>query len=118
MKPLYPIGWSIGTIILFGAFWGITARRRCETIVDEYDSNEHNQNNGLWDKIHSALKPFIFSTVLFLSGTKLFVDPPDVPDIPGLSKSLIKSIFTMERVLGAFFSILLFLAIGATIVRQ
>jgi len=123
-KPLYPMVWSIVTIILFGAFWGIIARRRRETIVDEYDSaqdqvfNELSQNKSLWGEIHIVLKPFIFSTILFLSGTKLFVDPPEIPDIPGLSKSLIKGIFTAERVLGAFCSILIFLAIGATIVRQ
>jgi uncharacterized protein YjbI with pentapeptide repeats len=122
-KPLYPLVWSIGTILLFGAFWGIIGQRRREIAMDEYSSmwnkveKESYFKNRMWDKIRLILKPFIFSTTLFLSGTKLFVDIPETPEIPGLSQSLIKCIFTMERILGAFFSILLFLAIGGTIVR-
>jgi hypothetical protein len=121
-KPLYPLGWSIVTIILFGTFWGIKGQGRREIASDEYSfpldqvSDGHHKMS-LWDNIHLALKPFIFSATIFLSGTRLFVDPPEVPELPGTSKSLIKGIFTLERVLGAFFSILLFIAIGATVIR-
>jgi hypothetical protein len=112
-KPLYPLGWSIGTILLFGVIWGIIGQRRR---VDEYCFVQ-DQITTVWDRIHSILNPFLFSITIFLSGTKLFVDPPEIPVIPGLSKSMTRGIFTLERVLGAFFFILLFLAIGATVVR-
>jgi hypothetical protein len=58
-----------------------------------------------------------FSAAIFLSGTKFFVDPPALPELPGRSQLLIKRAFLFERLLGAFFSILLFLAVGATVVR-
>jgi hypothetical protein len=147
-RPIYPFIWSIFFIGLFGIFWvaislsspkdaikkynlakgwsrrafslffisiisiiwmvvGLEKSRRA---IDEYDLA------GKWPgKIREALS---FSATVFLSGTKLFVDPPVVPVLPGRSQSLIKRAFLFERLLGAFFSILLFLAIGATIIRN
>jgi hypothetical protein len=78
--------------------------------IDEYDQV------GKWPS--KMIDAFIFSFTIFLSGTKVFVDPPAVPVIPGRSQSLIRIAFLFERMLGAFFSILFFMAIGATIVRQ
>jgi len=59
----------------------------------------------------------LFSATIFLSGTRLFIDPPMLPELPRWSRFQIKVAFTAERVLGAFFSILFFLSIGATVVR-
>lgn len=58
-----------------------------------------------------------FSITVFLSGTKLFIDPPELPRIEGRSRFWIKWAFIVERLLGGLFSILLFIAIGGTIVR-
>lgn len=121
-KPLRPMGLSIGTILIFGIIWGVVMEQRRREIIisDEYSQNQafdKPNKNSLLDKIHMLLKPFIFSAVIFLSGTRLFVDPPEIPEIQRLPKSIIKGAFTLERVLGAFFSILFFLAIGTTVVR-
>jgi hypothetical protein len=59
-----------------------------------------------------------FSVTVFLSGTKLLIDPPAMPRIEGRSRSMIKKAFILERVLGALFSILFFIAISGTIVRS
>jgi hypothetical protein len=59
----------------------------------------------------------IFSATLFLSGTGLFVDPPQMPQMRRLSLSQAKAAYIADRVLGAFFSILFFLAISGTVVR-
>lgn len=67
-----------------------------------------------WKNLLGSLS---FSAAVFLSGTKLFLDPPTMPELPEGSKSLIKKVFLFERMLGALFSILFFLAIGATVVR-
>jgi hypothetical protein len=123
-KPLYPLAWSIGIMLAFGAIWGIIGMRTNEITTDEYSHpqdqifDKRPSNRSMWDKIYLVLKSFIFSTTIFLSGTKLFVDPPDVPEITGLPNSLITGIFTLERVLGALFFILFFLTLGATVVRQ
>jgi len=58
-----------------------------------------------------------YSVTVFLSGTKFFIDTPALPRIDGRSRSLVKKAFVLERLLGAFFSILPFIAISGTIVR-
>lgn len=58
-----------------------------------------------------------FSVTVFLSGTKLFIDAPELPRIEGRSRFWIKWAFIVERLLGGLFSILLFIAIGGTVVR-
>jgi hypothetical protein len=99
-KPIWPLGWSALTILLFGAFWLIGGLKR--------DNGENHR--GIFDAL-------LFSATLFLSGTKLFVDPPQMPQISRLSPSWTRLAFILERVLGAFFSILFFLAISGTVVR-
>jgi hypothetical protein len=59
----------------------------------------------------------IFSATVFLSGTRLFIEPPDLPEMPRWTEFQTRVAFTAERVLGAFFSILFFIAISATVVR-
>ncbi|MDD1726825.1 MAG: hypothetical protein LUQ08_03305 [Methanothrix sp.] len=58
-----------------------------------------------------------YSVTVFLSGTKFFIDPPALPRVEGRSRSMIKKAFILERVLGALFSVLFFIAISGTIVR-
>ena len=70
-----------------------------------------------WEKPDSIYDMLSFSTTIFLSGTRLFIDPPAIPKIKGRSKSLVKNAFTFERILGALFSILFIMAIGGTTIR-
>lgn len=58
-----------------------------------------------------------FSSAVFLSGTKLFVDPPTIPKLQGVSISFTKRIFIVERLLGALFSILFFLALTGIVIK-
>lgn len=110
-KPLLPLAWSFGTILVLGIFWGVIEQRRQEVNFNEYSCI---QNINFKNKITSMIKPFLFSATVFLSGTKLFIDPPEVPN---KNSSLIKVAFIFERVLGALFSILFFLAISGTVIR-
>lgn len=106
VRPLNPLAWSVILVLAFSIFWGIigfgaplddyTSKRKCATFV--------------WNSI-------ILSAAIFLSGTKLFIDPPSIPKSPWLTRSFIKAIFIFERSLGALFSILFFLAISGTILR-
>jgi hypothetical protein len=112
-KPLLPLAWSLVVMLVFGIFWGAIGQRKQEAALDEYNLTQNEIDKNLRDEISSIINPLLFSVIVFLSGTKLFIDPPDVPD----NRSLTKVLFTLERVLGAFFSILFFLAISGTVVR-
>jgi hypothetical protein len=146
-RPIYPVLWSVFSIGLFGIFWIAVSLASPKDAISKYnlgksrlgrafsiflitiisiiwriirldkskrEMDEYDQP-GTWpDSIKDALG---FSATVFLSGTKLFVDPPVIPLLPGRYQSLIKRAFSLERVLGAFFSILFFLAIGATVIR-
>ena len=122
-RPLYPLGWSIVIVLLFGAFWRAIETKEKEDLLDKYGSAreqityEHPRRSDSWDKVHFVLKPFVLSATIFLSGTKLFVGSPDIPESPKWSRSFVNGMFIFERILGAFFSILLFLAISGTVVR-
>ncbi len=109
-KPLNALFFSLGIIIGFGAFWRSIGLGRSDEALDEY---------SLADAEHdSILEVLAFSATVFLSGTRLFIEPPPLPKIGGRSRSLIRGAFIFERVLGALFSILFFLAISGTVVRQ
>jgi hypothetical protein len=102
---------NFGTIVLFGIFWNIGTK-------DDYEYSTSRCKR--WDEVSLKLRLFnmkglIFSATVFLSGTRLFVDPPEIPEPTKWSRSFVKSMFTLERVLGAFFSILFFLTIAETI---
>ena len=91
-------------------FWRFTRLNKPEAAIDE-----HLETQKCPRSVPEAL---VFSATVFLSGTKLFIDPPAIPIQQNVSGSFVKMVFVMERLLGAFFSILFFLAIGATVVRS
>jgi hypothetical protein len=109
-RPLFPVGWSLITIIIFAFYW-----RWAGLVKREWPPSRRSQGANLW--LDLWLGAFSFSGTVFLSGTKLFIDPPDLPLLQGRSQSMIRKMFLIERMLGALFSILFFLAIGGTIIR-
>ncbi|OPY50708.1 MAG: hypothetical protein A4E49_02599 [Methanosaeta sp. PtaU1.Bin112] len=127
VKPLYPLIWSVSSILLFGFIWmmgGLNAVIDNQGIFERYGSNQVKPSKkqtvagNLVGMLSSLLNAMNFSVIVFLSGTKFFIDPPEIPYVQRLPKTLTKCIFIAERVLGGFFSILLFIAINATVVRQ
>ena len=126
-KPLFPLLWSIGTIFFFGAIWWIGGFRSDNYlnqtgIFERYSSNEAKaptnrpSSQDKWN-VQILVEVMLFSATIFLSGTRLFIDPPAIPLLKGRVAPLVRLVFIAERALGAFFSILFFLAIGATVVR-
>lgn len=110
-KPLNAFLFSLGIIISFGGFWGALG------LGGPKDRTKESLKEGeewLDGDITDILG---FSVTVFLSGTKFFIDPPAIPKIEGHSRSLIKKAFVLERLLGALFSILFFIAVSGTIVR-
>ena len=117
-----------GTILFFGVVWWMGGLREHKDrsrlgIFEKYRPdkmivyNSQPQSLDWRSGLHILAGAMIFSATVFLSGTRLFIDPPDIPDMPKWSRFHVKIAFTSERVLGAFLSILFFLAIGATVVR-
>jgi hypothetical protein len=109
-KPHYPFIWSLIFIGFFGFFWRSMGLGTREWPPVARLKNGNNNNGKL------LLHALAFSLTVFLSGTKLFIDPPNIPVLQGRWASIVRPAFIIERVLGAFFSILFFLAIGETIV--
>jgi len=107
-RPFNAVYFSMAIIVVFGIFWRTIG-------VGELDDVTEEDNNG-WEKPDGIFDVLSFSTTIFLSGTKLFIDPPTIPKIKGRS-SIVKKAFIVERILGALFSILFFLAISGTVIR-
>lgn len=110
-KPLNAFFWSLGIVLIFALYWwwvglGSSSDKTKESLKD----SEEWPNSDATDILG-------FSVTVFLSGTKFFIDPPVLPRIDGRSRSWIKKAFVLERVLGALFSVLFFIAISGTIVR-
>jgi len=110
-KPFYAFLWSLGIVLIFTLYWwwvGLGGSR---------DKTKECLKDGEEWLDGDATDILGFSVTVFLSGTKFFIDPPALPNIEGRSRSWIKKAFIMERVLGALFSVLFFIAISGTIVR-
>lgn len=127
-KPLDPLGWSALTVLLFGAIWRIGGLKEDKYearlgIFEKYGSSKIcvSKNRSLsrnwWRELRILAEVMIFSATVFLSGTRFFIEPPALPKMPRFNQSQINAAFTAERIFGAFFSILFFFAMGATIVR-
>ncbi|MDD1753933.1 MAG: pentapeptide repeat-containing protein [Methanotrichaceae archaeon] len=123
-QPIFPLLWSIMFVLLFGFVWweidtgksdwfGVNSMKQPDEY--EYSSIEYVPiSDRRW---RNLLETFIFSATVFLSGTRLFVDPPPVPALRGMSESLTKKLFIVERILGATFSVLFFLTLTGMILK-
>jgi len=110
-KPLNAFLWSLGIVITFFIYWWWLG------LGGPKDKTKESLNEGE-EWLDGDLTDILgFSVTVFLSGTKFFIDPPALPKIEGRSRSWIKKAFILERVLGALFSVLFFIAISGTIVR-
>ena len=120
-KPIWPLFWSAGTIVLFGLIWrraGVDGGRGGGCIFERFGpAGEKKRKRSLEEQLRALGGGMLFSATLFLSGTRLFVDPPAMPKLEGWLAAHARSFFIAERVLGAFFSILFFLAVSGTVVR-
>lgn len=131
-RPVNPFVGSLLLIVLFGLAWrsiGFDKNRisvEKNAIIDEYAfsyavSPKTSNNNTNWSKFQSilfALEPFGFSAAVFLSGTRFFIDPPEIPEMPEKSKHIGKRIFNLERILGAIFTGLFLIAVSRTVIRS
>jgi hypothetical protein len=110
-KPFNAFFWSLGIVIAFFFYW------RWMGLGGPRDKTKENLKDGEEWLDRDPTDILGYSVTVFLSGTKFFIDPPPLPRIEGRSRSLIKKAFILERVLGALFSVLFFIAISGTIVR-
>jgi hypothetical protein len=127
VKPDRPLYWSVGIVLFFALIWfyfGFSKTELFETIssipgeevlsteVDEYCPHCSGRKHLI-----STENPLIFSIGVFLSGTKFFIDPPAIPEsMKLLSPGSAKTVFMIERALGAILSVLFFFALSKTII--
>jgi len=110
-KPFHAFFWSLGIVMAFFLYWrwlGLGGPR--DKTKEGLKDGEEWLDGDLTDILG-------YSVTVFLSGTKFFIDSPALPRIEGRSRSWMKKAFILERVLGALFSVLFFIAISGTIVR-
>jgi hypothetical protein len=120
-EPILPFYYSLLIIILFAAAWRFIGLRK-RSFSAEFQSNNgeisiKNLAKLIKKEIILVKDAFIFSVLLFLSGTRLFVDPPKTPGLPGKSRRLAGIMYFSERALGALFLALLLISISKTIIR-
>jgi len=123
--PTWPLYWSAFFIIFFGVIWFVSGMDghqgkdgRCvlEWFGQQNDSAKF-RHRDWWGGACAVVDAMLFSATVFLSGTRLFVDPPKKLELEGRPGTFFGAVFILERVLGALFSILFFLAISGTVVR-
>jgi hypothetical protein len=71
-KPLNAFYCSLATVIAFGIFWKAIGLGGPDDVTGESDKE--------WEKPDGIFDVLSFSTTIFLSGTKLFIDPPNHPE--------------------------------------
>jgi hypothetical protein len=128
VKPDYPLEWSMILMGLFSIIWfflGYSKSELMETInaiqVDGFQcSNEEMKKAPQCSSKKGSLSTdnsIVFSIAVFLSGTKFFIDPPDIPESKKrMSPYIANAVFIVERALGAIFSVLFFYALSKSIV--
>ena len=107
-KPILPLLWSIRIILFFGLFWlwaglKIDNDKNHRGLFEKYGQQDAARKRYWRSEPRTLLDALIFSATLFLSGTRLFVDPPtDAADATAGRPPRARAAFTIERVLGAF----------------
>lgn len=104
-------------IIVFTFFWRAIGIKAPEKFADKSISAEGRHDirssirSSIKNEIPMLLEALSFSMTVFLSGTKIFIDKPNTPDMPGRVKYLAAG-FALERIIGAVIVILIFVAIS------
>lgn len=122
VKPLWTLFWSLVSILIFGIFFCSTISGINPLYAVENTANESLGISSICESTNiSSIEYFIFSSAVFLSGTKLFVDPPNYTNKTGMpiqSVTWSKRIFTFERVMGALLSLMFLSAVGRAIITR
>jgi hypothetical protein len=111
-RPFFSFFYSAILVIIFGILWkGLGLGGSHDITSKTLKPDQVWMNDDL-------LSIIIFSTTVFLSGMKIFVDPPAIPKIEGRSNSTIRRLFILERLIGMIFFVLFIIAWSGSFVRQ
>ncbi|HPE52304.1 MAG TPA: pentapeptide repeat-containing protein, partial [Methanothrix soehngenii] len=113
-KPSRAVLSSAAVILLFGLLWfDLSPDQFGRKIKDQSPRKRGGADHPIL-KLIRALK---FSATIFLSGTKLFVEPPESPQISGRLEPFSEALFILERVIGSFLFFLFIIAAGNTMIQ-
>jgi hypothetical protein len=57
-KPLLPLAWSLGVMLVFGIFWGAIGQRKQEVVLDEYNPTQNKIDKNPWNIIEFIITSF------------------------------------------------------------
>jgi uncharacterized protein YjbI with pentapeptide repeats len=118
-KPLFTLIWSLILMLAFGLFWLYVQRRSLDRKGDEYSWEDYDHKTSIKSninsKFHEIINAILLSGSIFLSGTKFFIDPPDIPEALEKVTPWAGRMFKLERFLGGVLSILFLISIGSVI---
>lgn len=119
VKPERTLLCSLVLILVFGLFFWCFSGIIPSHVADHENSiDSNNESTGI-----SLIGSLSFSSAVFLSGTQLFVDPPDYTNKTGVplnSNSFTRSewAFTIERVMGGLLFLMFLGTVGRTIITR
>ena len=103
-KPELPLIYSTALILFFALIWHfkyLSSSTRSGNIYDRYGSAKNgnkalSSNGNLYSGFLRFINALTFSINIFLSGTKLFVDPPEMPKRTKGSQIWMNRIYLLE----------------------
>jgi uncharacterized protein YjbI with pentapeptide repeats len=134
-KPLRAPFFSLVIIVIYGIFWWAIGlknpnekqippqeprspiRRALIPVRRALISHQRKMPKSLCNWIGLFIPSIFYSANVFLSGAKLFINPPDTQNEIDAPQYIITILFITESILGAILSILFFMALSWTVVR-
>lgn len=118
-RPDLPFIWSMILIALFTVFWYRNFEEKSGSIFEKYgpakEEMKKTRDMSFTSKLFLIWNALKLSFSIFLSGTKIFINPPEIPKEFKNHNPWINRMYLAERTLGAVFFMLFFFALSKTI---
>jgi len=107
---------SFFLIVFFGIIWDLIEKKKGRAL-DSNDNQNRKRISPQSSVLVKKLNHFVFSAKVFLSGTRLFIDPPKRDRLLGKWDNFAGFIYILERFVGALLFFLFVVAATNTLIR-